>query len=346
MALDTTDAKKENPSGGHPVLSVIGVGGGGNSTVYRLVDSGITGVNTIVANTDLRALSKHKGSTIIQLGKQIAGGRGAGAKPDVGAQSAVEAEEEIREAISGSDMLFITAGFGGGTGTGASPVIANISRELGILTVAVITKPFAFEGKKKLRHAEEAITKMRNNVDALLVVSNQKLLDTGSKGINMLNAFKRVDEVLEYAIRGLIDLINSNGYINVDFNDVRTIMSEQGLAVMGQGEAFGPERVLSAAKEAITNPLMELESILGAKGVLIHIKANSDLSLEEVSGAGDLVHNIVHDDALIVIGTTVDESMENMVSVLVMATGIQGDMEPTAGHHDSLNIVPLTNIRY
>jgi cell division protein FtsZ len=346
MSENTITAGDENVSQGKPTLTIIGVGGGGNSTVYRLLDSDIKGVNTVVANTDLRALSKHKGSCVIQLGKLVAGGRGAGANPAIGFVAAKESKDAIREAIKGSDMLFITAGFGGGTGTGAAPVIAEISKELGILTVAVVTKPFNFEGKKKLKFADEAINKMREHVDALLVVSNQKLLDTGSKGINMLNAFKKVDEVLGQAIRGLITLINATGHINVDFNDVRTVMSEQGLAVMGQGEVSGPERVSLATREAISNPLMEQESIRGAKGVLIHITGNSELSLDEVSEAGDLVCDIVDENALIVIGTTVDELMEDSVSVMVLATGIQPDIRPDSGNRSASNIVPLTNIRY
>lgn len=321
-----TDGSEDAGAKG-PVLTVIGVGGGGNSTVYRLVDSGIQGVNTVVVNTDQRALSRHKASTVVQIGKQITGGRGAGAIPEVGELAANESKDEIREAIRGSDMLFVTAGFGGGTGTGASPVIAEISKELGILTVAVVTKPFKFEGKKKLKFADEAIDRMRKSVDALLVVSNQKLLDTGSKGINMLNAFKKVDEVLGQAIRGLTDLINATGHINVDFNDVRTVMGEQGFAVMGQATVSGPERVTLATREAISNQLMEQESISGAKGVLIHITGNSELPLDAISEAGDLIHDVVDEDALIVVGTTVDESMEEEVSVMVLATGIQLDMK-------------------
>ena len=307
----------------NPNLTVIGVGGGGGSAVYRMNDSNLVGVNYIVTNTDRRALSKHKGPHAIELGVGITAGRGAGARPDIGEQAAIDSSDEIKAALEGIDMLFITAGFGGGTGTGAAPIIANIAKEMGVLTIAFVTKPFYFEGKKKLRVAQDGIQKMRETVYSVVVISNQKLLEVAGKNLNMLDAFKKVDEVLCQAVRGVTDLITVPGLINVDFNDMRTVMLERGHAVMGKGESDGPNRIVQATQQAFSNPLIDDASIHGAKGVLINVTGANELTLTDVAKVGEMVHELVDEDANIVFGTAIDESMGDSVSVTVFATGIE-----------------------
>lgn len=305
-----------------PNITVIGVGGGGNSAVYRMHKEGLSGVNFIVANTDQRALSNRKPLKAIQLGEQLVRGRGAGSKPEIGEQAAFESHEAIREALNGTDMLFITAGMGGGTGTGASPIIAGISKELGILTVAVITTPFNFEGSKKSKLAKIAIDKIREISDAVIVISNQQLLDCVGKSLNMLDAFKKVDEVVSKAIYGVTNLIKTPGLINVDFNDVKTVMQVPGYAVMGIGEADGHNRVIEATKQAISNSLIEGVSIHGAKAVLINVMGNQEITLDDISEAGDLIYNMVDENANIVFGTSINDTINEKVIVTVFATGI------------------------
>ena len=305
-----------------PNITVIGVGGGGNSSVYRMYKEGLDGVTFIVANTDQRALFHRKPLQAIQLGEQLTRGRGAGSRPEIGEQAAQESCEAIRQALKETDMLFIAAGMGGGTGTGAASIVAQIAKELEVLTVAAVTTPFNFEGTKKAQLAKSGIDKRQEQADAVIVISNQKLVEGLGKSLNMLNAFQKVDEVVSQAVRSVTDLINVPGLINVDFNDVRTVMQEPGYAVMGVGKNNGPNRVLEATKQAISNPLIEAPSIKGAKAVLINVMGDQNIVLDEMSAAGDLVYDMVDPDANIVFGTSINDSMNGQVSVTVFATGI------------------------
>ncbi|MEO5353992.1 MAG: cell division protein FtsZ [Magnetococcus sp. XQGC-1] len=303
-------------------IKVIGVGGGGGNAINNMIQSQLDGVEFIVANTDAQALARNLAATRIQIGENVTRGLGAGAKPDVGMRAAEESQDRIREALAGADMVFITAGMGGGTGTGAAPVIAKIAKELGILTVAVVTKPFSFEGKRRYRFAEEGLAELRKHVDTVITIPNQKLLGVVGKNTTILEAFRRADDVLNQAVRGITDLITVPGLINVDFADVRTVMDEMGQAMMGAAEASGDTRALDAATHAISSPLLDDVSIHGARGVLINITGGYNLSLQEVDEAATVVRDMAHDDAIIVFGAVLDESMEDTVRVTVVATGI------------------------
>ena len=306
------------------VIKVIGVGGGGGNAVSYMMECGIDGVEFICANTDSQALKNSHVKTAIQIGCNITKGLGAGANPDLGRQAAMEDRDRIREAIEGSDMLFITAGMGGGTGTGAAPIVAQVAKELGILTVAVVTKPFGMEGRKRLDIAENGITELSKYVDSLITIPNQKLLTVLGKQTTLLDAFKAANQVLQGAVQGIAELITRPGLINVDFADVRTVMSEMGMAMMGTGRGTGEDRAREAAEAAISSPLLEDINLEGAKGILVNVTAGMDLAIGEFDEVGNVVKERSHEDATVVIGTVIDPSMEGEVRVTVVATGLGG----------------------
>ncbi len=302
-------------------LKVIGVGGCGGNAVNTMIESGLDGVEFMTANTDSQALEKSLASIRVQLGGSLTKGLGAGANPEVGRNAAIESKDQLVEAVRGADMVFVTAGMGGGTGTGAGPIVAEAAREAGALVVAVVTKPFAFEGQKKMRQAEEGLKRLREVVDTVITIPNQRLLSVSNKNTSLKDAFRRADEVLLQAVRGISDVITIPGLVNVDFADVRTIMSEMGQALMGSGSARGENRAAEAARKAISSPLLEDISISGARGILINITGSSDMTIHDVDEASSLVHEEAHDDANIIFGAVIDESMGEEVRVTVIATG-------------------------
>ncbi|MFO8141035.1 MAG: cell division protein FtsZ [Marinobacter sp.] len=312
------------------VIKVVGVGGGGGNAVRHMLNSDIEGVEFICANTDAQALKDLDARQIIQLGGNITKGLGAGANPEVGRQSALEDRDRIAEALSGSDMVFITAGMGGGTGTGAAPVVAEVARELGILTVAVVTKPFQFEGGKRMSVAESGLRELAESVDSLITIPNEKLLAVMGKKTSLLDAFASANDVLLGAVQGIADLITRNGMINVDFADVKTVMSEMGNAMMGTGRATGENRAREAAEAAIRSPLLEDINLQGAKGILVNITAGMDLNLGEFSEVGDIVREFASDSATVVVGTVIDPEMTDELKVTVVATGLGGEREKPA----------------
>lgn len=318
-------------------IKVVGVGGGGCNAINSMIQSRLEGVEFIAANTDIQALDTCRAEVKIQLGSRLTKGLGAGADPQVGREAALEEEEKIREALVGSDMVFVTAGMGGGTGTGAAPVISNISRELGALTVAVSTKPFSFEGGKRTQRAEEGLRELRKYVDTLIVIPNQRLLSVVEKETPLVDAFKIVDDVLRQAVQGISDLITIPGLINVDFADVRTVMSHMGRAVMGMGGSKGNDRAVEAAQKAICSPLLEDGSIEGARGVLLNITGGKDLALHEVTAASSIIQEAADPDANIIFGSVIDERMEEEVIVTVIATGFErmAAETETPKHHES-----------
>lgn len=306
-------------------IKVVGVGGGGNNAVNRMVDCGVRGIEFIALNTDRQALYSSRAETKLQLGEKITKGLGAGANPEIGTKSAEENRNEIMEALKGADMIFITAGMGGGTGTGAAPVVAEIARELGILTVGVVTKPFSFEGKKRFLQAEKGIEELKSKVDTLVTIPNDRLLQIADKKTTMAQAFIMADEVLQHGIQGISDLISVPNLINLDFADVKTIMLGKGIAHMGIGIASGDNRATDAAKLAIKSPLLET-SIEGAKSVLLNITGGGDLGIFEVNEAADLIRQSVDQDANIIFGAGIDESLGDSIKITVIATGFD---EPT-----------------
>ncbi|MFK7994171.1 MAG: cell division protein FtsZ [Granulosicoccus sp.] len=305
-----------------PVIKLIGVGGGGSNAVQHMVQSGIEGVDFICANTDAQALKSMDAQTVLHIGQSITKGLGAGANPEIGRQAAMEDRDRIQDLIEGTDMLFITAGMGGGTGTGAIPVVAQIAREMGVLTVAVVTKPFPFEGSKRMRMAEAGIEELRGHVDSLITIPNEKLLSVLGKNISLLDAFKAANDVLRGAVQGIAELITNPGLINVDFADVRTVMSEMGLAMMGSGVGQGDERATEAAEMAISSPLLEDIDLAGARGILVNITAGLDMAIGEFEEVGNVVRSFAADDATVVVGTAIDESLEGELRVTVVATGL------------------------
>ncbi|NLM12586.1 MAG: cell division protein FtsZ [Epulopiscium sp.] len=309
-------------------IKVIGVGGGGNNAVDRMIEEDLKGVEFITVNTDRQALSRSKATVKIQIGEKITRGLGAGANPEIGTKSAEESREEIVEAIKGADMVFVTAGMGGGTGTGAAPVIAGIAKQEGILTVGVVTKPFGFEGRKRMLNAEKGIAELKQNVDTLIIIPNDKLLHIIDKKTSMIEAFKKADEVLRQGVQGISDLISNPGIINLDFADVRTIMSGKGIAHMGIGRASGENKTEIAAKAAIHSPLLDT-SIDGAKGVLINISGGSNLGLLEANEAANLIREAVDPEAEIIFGTTINDDLGDEVIVTVIATGFESNFENT-----------------
>jgi cell division protein FtsZ len=302
-------------------IKVIGVGGGGGNAVNTMISAGIEGVDFLVANTDAQALRTSLAPQKIQLGAALTRGLGAGADPEIGRQGALEDTSAIADALAGADMVFITAGMGGGTGTGASPILARIARECGALTVGVVTKPFGFEGKRRMRQAKEGIAELREAVDTLVTVPNDRLLAIAGKQASMVDAFQMVDDVLRQGVQGISDLITTSGMINVDFADVRTVMSEKGMALMGSGRRQGENRAVLAAQDAISSPLLDNISVEGAQGVLINITGPSEMTLLEVTEAATLIQEAAHEDANIIFGHVVDDSVGDVVAVTVIATG-------------------------
>lgn len=304
------------------VIKVVGVGGGGGNAVKHMIANEVDGVEFVCANTDAQALKDIDARTVLQLGSNMTKGLGAGANPEVGRQAAMEDRERIAEVLSGADMVFITAGMGGGTGTGGAPVVAEVAKELGILTVAVVTKPFPFEGKKRLAIADAGIKELQERVDSLITIPNEKLLAVLGKTTSLLDAFKAANDVLLGAVQGIADLIIRPGMINVDFADVRTVMSEMGMAMMGSGSGTGENRAREAAEAAIRSPLLEDINLQGARGILVNITAGMDLSLGEFSEVGDTVEEFASADATVVVGTVIDPEMTEELRVTVVATGL------------------------
>ncbi len=302
-------------------IKVVGVGGGGSNAVTTMIEGGMNGVEFVVANTDIQALNSSKASQKIQLGADLTKGLGAGANPDVGRRSAIESYNHIVEQLKGADMVFVTAGMGGGTGTGGAPIVAKIARELGALTIGVVTKPFIFEGKKRGKHADAGLSELKDNVDALIVIPNQKLLSISSDKTPLLETFKKADEVLLQAVKGISDLINIRGLINLDFADIRTVMANKGLALMGTGSAKGENRAVEAATQAISSPLLENVKIEGATGIIINVTGGSDLSLYEVNEASTLITEAASEDAEVIFGAVIDPTIDDEVRVTVIATG-------------------------
>jgi cell division protein FtsZ len=306
---------------GDALIKVIGVGGGGGNAINTMIEGNIHGVEFLAANTDRQALSNNLAPIRIQLGHGLTKGLGAGANPEVGREAALEDKDQIAAALEGADMVFVTAGMGGGTGTGAAPVIAAIARSLGALTVGVVTKPFFFEGNRRRRHAESGMLALREAVDTLITIPNQRLLSITEESTSMMDAFKKADEVLLNAVQGISDLITFHGIVNVDFADVRTIMTDQGMALMGTGRSSGARRAVEAATQAVSSPLLEDVSIDGATGILINVTGGPGMTLHEINAASTLIQEAADDDANIIFGSVIDESMGDDIKVTVIATG-------------------------
>ena len=302
-------------------VKIIGIGGGGNNALNTMISYQLSGVEFIAANTDAQALAANLAPIKLQLGENLTKGLGAGANPEIGRKAALEDVEKIREVLKGADMVFITAGLGGGTGTGGAPVIAEVAREMGALTVAIVTKPFHFEGKKRMKQAEEGLANLKMTADALITIPNQRLLSISGKNMTLLEAFKKADEILYHAAKGISDIIVGHGIINLDFADVRTIMSETGMALMGTGIASGENRSVEAAQKAISSPLLEDISIEGARGLLINITGGENMTLNEINEATTLIQKEAHEEANIIWGMVIDEAMKEEIRVTVIATG-------------------------
>jgi cell division protein FtsZ len=327
MKFEIVDSYSQNA-----VIKVIGVGGGGGNAVNHMVNSQVDGVDFICANTDAQALKSLQARSVIQLGNALTKGLGAGANPEIGRQAALDDRDRILEVLEGSDMVFITAGMGGGTGTGAAPVIAEIAKEAGILTVAVVTKPFAFEGKKRREMAEKGIDELSQFVDSLITIPNEKLLPVLGRDVSLMKAFAAANDVLLGAVQGIADLITRPGLINVDFADVRAIMSEMGIAMMGTGIGHGPDRAREAAEAAIASPLLEDINLQGARGILVNITGGMDMAIGEFDEVGNVIKEFASDDAAVVIGTVIDPDLQDELRVTVVATGLSGTRhagEPT-----------------
>ena len=308
--------------GQQAVIKVIGVGGGGGNAVDHMVNANIDGVEFINANTDSQALKKSQARTILQLGTNLTKGLGCGADPSVGRQAAVEDRERVAEVLAGADMVFITAGMGGGTGTGAAPVVAQVARDLGILTVAVVTKPFPFEGRKRMAVADQGIADLAEYVDSIITIPNEKLLTVLGKEASLLDAFGKANQVLQNAVQGIAELITRSGLINVDFADVRTVMSEMGMAMMGAATASGPTRARDAAMAAVSSPLLEDINISGARGILVNVTAGLDMTIGEFEEVGNTIKEFASDDATVVIGTVIEPDMHDELRVTIVATGL------------------------
>ena len=305
-------------------IKVVGVGGGGGNAVRHMMASNIDGVHFICANTDAQSLNDLENATVLQLGGALTKGLGAGANPEVGRQAALEDKEGIAQVLEGADMVFITAGMGGGTGTGGAPVIAEVAKQMGILTVGVVTRPFAFEGRKRMAVADAGIAALKDRVDSLIIVPNEKLMQVLGKDMTVINAFKQANDVLFGAVQGITDLIMLDGLINVDFADVRTVMAEMGMAMMGTGEASGQDRAKVAAEGSIKCPLLEDINLQGAKGILVNITSGYDLTLGEFEDVGDTVRSFADEDATIIVGSVFDPGLEDQLRVTVVATGLRG----------------------
>ncbi|MEP5321226.1 cell division protein FtsZ [Marinobacter alexandrii] len=308
------------------VIKVVGVGGGGGNAVKHMIDNNVEGVDFICANIDAQALADVESKTVLQLGGEITKGLGAGANPDIGRAAAMEDRERIADSLRGADMVFITAGMGGGTGTGGAPVVAEVARELGVLTVAVVTRPFPFEGKKRLSIAYDGVRELQQHVDSLITIPNEKLLEVLGKNTSLLDAFKEANDVLLGAVQGIADLIIRPGMINVDFADVRTVMSEMGMAMMGTGSSKGENRAREAAERAINSPLLDDIDLEGARGILVNITAGLDLALGEFSEVGDTIEEFASEEATVVVGTVIDPDMTDELKVTVVATGLGSEV--------------------
>lgn len=304
------------------IIKVIGVGGGGGNAVQHMLSGNIEGVEFICANTDAQALNNSSAKTLLQLGRNITKGLGAGADPEIGRQAALEDRDRIMDVIDGADMVFITSGMGGGTGTGAAPIVAQVAKEMGILTVAVVTRPFSFEGKKRSEIAEEGINELRQFVDSLITIPNEKLLAVLGRDISLLNAFSAANDVLLGAVQGIAELITCPGLINVDFADVKTVMSEMGMAMMGTGKAQGEDRAVVAAEAAVSSPLLEDINLSGARGILVNITAGMDMTIGEFDEVGNTVKQFASDNATVVVGTVIDPDMSGEMRVTIVATGL------------------------
>jgi len=326
-------------------IRVIGIGGGGCNAVNTMIKAGLGGVEYIVANTDAQALNASLAPTKIQLGADITKGLGAGANPEIGRKAALDDYEKLSEVLQGADMIFITAGMGGGTGTGAAPVIAKLSKELGALTVGVVTRPFVFEGKKRSRQADEGIKNLEENVDSLITIPNQKLLHLAGESLSLVDTFKKADEVLLNAVRGISDLINNTGHINADFADVKTVMANKGLSLMGTGLCSGEDRAIKAATEAISSPLLEDISIDGATGIIINITGNESLTMHETQEATTLIMEAADEEAEIIFGTVIDEEMDDYIKITVIATGLGGQKRVSVSNPIIQREEPLVEIR-
>ena len=324
---------------GNASIKVVGVGGGGGNAVQHMVDVGIEGANFISVNTDKQALDKNGARTKLVLGMEITDGLGAGANPLVGREAALEDRDKLREMLKGTDMVFVTAGMGGGTGTGAAPIVAQVAKELGILTVAVVTKPFELEGSKRMKIAQEGIKELIEEVDSLITIPNQKLLEVLGEDCSMLEAFKQANDVLAGAVRGISDIIIKPGLINVDFADVKTVMSEKGTAMMGTGTASGPDRARIAAEHAVASKLLEDISLQDAKGVLVNITAGPELSLGEIKAVGDCISDFASEEAIIVTGTVLDDTRGNDLIVTVIATGLSSSLQTISKPSGQVNIL-------
>ena len=336
-------------SGQQAVIKVIGIGGGGGNAVDHMISASLEGVEFIAANTDAQALHRSGVSKVMQLGEGLTRGLGAGANPEVGRQAASEDRDKIAAALDGTDMVFLTAGMGGGTGTGAAPVIAQLAREKGILTVAVVTRPFAFEGKRRIEAAEQGIKELGELVDSLIVIPNERIMEVMGGSVTLLEAFGKANEVLFNAVQGISELITRPGLINVDFADVRTVMAEMGMAMMGSATATGPDRAMQAARGAVSSPLLEEVDIHGAKGLLVNVSAGPDMQLDEFAQVGEIVNEYASEDGTVVIGTVLDPEMEDELRVTMVATGIrkapqislvkdQGMEEDSGGHEDDYDV--------
>jgi len=321
-------------------IKVMGIGGGGSNAVNRMVRAGFPGVEFIVANTDVQALQQSVAPIKVQLGQKLTKGLGAGADPEVGRAAALEDTERLLEVLDGADMVFVTAGMGGGTGTGAAPVIASLAAEIGALTIAVVTKPFIFEGGRRSKQAERGLAELRQAVDSVITIPNERLLAV-ERGLTLLKAFEAADDVLRQAIQGISDLILVPGLINLDFADVKAIMSGMGVAVMGTGKAEGPDRAVEAARRAISSPLLEDASVQGARGVIINITGGADLGLGEVSDASQIIHQAAHEDANIIFGAVVDPALDSSVKITVIATGFGDARDGRAGSSSAQTPVDL-----
>ena len=336
-------------SGQQAVIKVIGIGGGGGNAVDHMISASLDGVEFIAANTDAQALHRSGVSKVMQLGEGLTRGLGAGANPEVGRQAASEDRDKIAAALDGTDMVFLTAGMGGGTGTGAAPVIAQLAREKGILTVAVVTRPFAFEGKKRINAADQGIKELGELVDSLIVIPNERIMEVMGGSVTLLEAFGKANEVLFNAVQGISELITRPGLINVDFADVRTVMAEMGMAMMGSATATGPDRAMQAARGAVSSPLLEEVDIHGAKGLLVNVSAGPDMQLDEFAQVGEIVNEYASEDGTVVIGTVLDPEMEDELRVTMVATGIrkapqislvkdQGVDEGSSGQEDDYDV--------
>ncbi len=328
----------DSHSQSNAVIRVIGLGGGGGNALEHMLLNKVEGVEFVCANTDAQALKASSAHAKLQLGNNVTKGLGAGADPEVGRQSALEDRDRIQEVLDGADMIFITAGMGGGTGTGASPIVAQLAKEMGILTVAVVTKPFPFELKRRMAHAEEGILALSEHVDSLITVPNEKLLSVLGKGVSLRDAFGAANEVLLGAVQGIAELITRPGMINVDFADVRTVMSEKGRAMMGSGRATGEDRASRAAEAAIACPLLENVNLAGARGILVNVTAGPDMGMDEFAAVGDAIGEFASDNALVVMGTAVDETLTDSLRVTVVATGLDS-VEQKQSRDEVLRVV-------